>query len=79
MKTLLTKRDKSKYYRFYQNYGYDTKDCYDLKEQIEELIYSEHHMWFIRKHREFLPCPQWLMEKQIDVIIDGPTSRGGGR
>lgn len=77
MKTLLMKRDKSKYYRFYQNYGYDTKDYYDLKEQIEELIYSKHLVWFIYKHWELSPRPQGLMEKQIDIIIDGPTSRRG--
>lgn len=38
MKTLLVKRDRSKYYYFHQDYGHDIKDCCDLKERIEELI-----------------------------------------
>ena len=31
-------RDKNKYCRFHKDHGYYTKDCWDLKEQIEELI-----------------------------------------
>ena len=31
-------RDKNKYCRFHKDHGYYTKDCRDLKEQIEELI-----------------------------------------
>ena len=31
-------RDKKKYYRFHKDHGHYTKDCRDLKEQIEELI-----------------------------------------
>ena len=31
-------RDKKKYCRFHKDHGHYTKDCIDLKEQIEELI-----------------------------------------
>ena len=32
------KRLKDKYCRFHQNYGHDTADYYNLKQQIEGLI-----------------------------------------
>ena len=32
------KRLKNKYCRFYRDHGYDTSNCYDLKQQIEALI-----------------------------------------
>ena len=33
-----SKRPRNKYYRFYQNRGHNTSECYDLKQQIEVLI-----------------------------------------
>ena len=30
--------DKNKYCRFHKDHGHNTKDCRDLKEQVEELI-----------------------------------------
>ena len=32
------RRSKDKYCRFHRDYGHDTADCYDLKQQIEALI-----------------------------------------
>ena len=33
-----SKRPKDKYCRFHRDHGYDTANCYDLKQQIEALI-----------------------------------------
>ena len=32
------KRNQNKYYRFHRDHGHDTDDCFDLKQQIENLI-----------------------------------------
>ena len=32
------KRNKNKYYCFHRDHGHDTDECYDLKQQIENLI-----------------------------------------
>ena len=32
------KRNKSKYCRFHRDHGHGTDECYDLKQQIENLI-----------------------------------------
>ena len=33
-----SKRSRDKYCHFYCDHGYDTSDCYDLKQQIKALI-----------------------------------------
>ena len=38
MKSDLRKRSKNKYCRFHHDHGYDTHECYDLKQKIEALI-----------------------------------------
>ena len=32
------KRNRNKYCRFHRDHGYDTNECFDLKQQIENLI-----------------------------------------
>ncbi|RWW75021.1 hypothetical protein BHE74_00016989, partial [Ensete ventricosum] len=38
IKTKPEKRDRGRYYRFHREYGHDTEECRDLKNQIEDLI-----------------------------------------
>ncbi|RZR80977.1 hypothetical protein BHM03_00007115 [Ensete ventricosum] len=52
MKTRSEVRDRERYYRFHRDYGHDTEECYDLKNQIKDLIHRSHLDRFIRKSRE---------------------------
>lgn len=47
MKIALGKKDKFKYYRLHQDYGNNIEDCYDLKENIKELIHNGYLERFI--------------------------------
>lgn len=38
MKSLSASYDKSKYYRFYQDHGHDTKEYIQLRYEIKDLI-----------------------------------------
>ena len=42
-------RDKNKYCRFHKDHGHNTKDCRDLKEQIEELIQKGKLQNYVKK------------------------------
>ena len=42
-------RDKNKYCRFHKDHGHYTKDCRDLKEQIEELIWKGKLQKYVKK------------------------------
>ena len=42
------RRSKNKYCRFHHDHGYDTADCYDLKQQIEALIKQGKLQKFVR-------------------------------
>ena len=42
-------RDKNKYCRFHKDHGHYTKDCRDLKEQIEELIRKGKLQKYVKK------------------------------
>lgn len=39
--TPLERRNKFKYYHFHHDFGYNTEDCHDLKEQIENLFVKD--------------------------------------
>ena len=42
-------RDKNKYCRFHKDYGHYTEDCWNLKEQIEELIRKGKLQKYVKK------------------------------
>ncbi|XP_030924541.1 uncharacterized protein LOC115951488 [Quercus lobata] len=45
------KRNKNKYCRFHRDHGHDTDECYDLKQQIENLIRQGKLKHFVGRHR----------------------------
>ncbi|RWW63003.1 hypothetical protein BHE74_00029844 [Ensete ventricosum] len=56
---------------FHRDYGHDTEECYDLKNQIEDLIHHGHLDRYIRKSREPSLRSKGPMERQVYVIIGG--------
>ena len=42
-------RNKNKYCRFHKDHGHYTEDCWDLKEQIEELIRKGKLQKYVKK------------------------------
>nr|XP_023900523.1 uncharacterized protein LOC112012362 [Quercus suber] len=46
-----SRRSRDQYYRFHQDHGHDTTDCYDLKQQIEALVRQGKLQKFVSKKR----------------------------
>ncbi|XP_065620673.1 uncharacterized protein LOC136063755 [Quercus suber] len=75
------KCNKNKYCRFYRDHGHDTDECFDLKQQIENLIRQEKLRHFVgRDHKDEklkgkIEESSRLPLGEIRVII-GRTSEG---
>ncbi|RWW84293.1 hypothetical protein BHE74_00007110 [Ensete ventricosum] len=76
MRTRPEEHDRGCYYHFHRDYGNDTEECYDLKNQIEDLIRRSHLDRFVRKPREPSPPPKGPVERQIDIIVGGSIVGG---
>ena len=80
-----SKRLRDKYYRFHRDHGYNTTDCYNLKQQIEALIRQRKLQRFVSKEKADPPQEQTLRRENerarppigdIRIIVGGTaTSR----
>ncbi|RWW09169.1 hypothetical protein GW17_00027341, partial [Ensete ventricosum] len=76
MKSRPKDRDHGCYCRIHRDYEHNTEECYDLKNQIEDLIRRDHLDRYTRKPRELSLHPKGPVERQVDVIVGGPTAGG---
>ncbi|RRT34869.1 hypothetical protein B296_00036596 [Ensete ventricosum] len=79
------KRREDRYYRFHREYKHDTEKYRDLQYQIKDLIRQGHLRRYVREQssvpddrppQDSSPWPKGPVEKQIDVIFNGPASGG---
>lgn len=56
-------KDRSKYCLFDHDYDHDTKECHELRNQIEELICRGYLKCYIKKLWLSPPCPHGLVAK----------------
>ena len=82
------KRFRDKYCHFHRDHGYDTADCYDLKQQIEALIWQGKLQKFVSRERADLPqeqAPQRDNErfkpalKAIRMIVGGTATTNSSK
>ncbi|RRT76595.1 hypothetical protein B296_00004599 [Ensete ventricosum] len=76
MRSRAEDRDRRRYCRFHRDYGHDTEECFDLKNQIEDLIRRGHLDRYIMKPHEPSLCPKGPVERQVDIIVGGPGAGG---
>ncbi|RZR74424.1 hypothetical protein BHM03_00036787 [Ensete ventricosum] len=65
-----------RYCRFHHDYEHDIEECYDLKNQIEDLIHRGHLDRYIRESCEPSLRLKGPVKRHIDVIVGGPTTGG---
>lgn len=81
-------RDRKKYYCFYHDHGFDTKECETLKDEIEMLIKRDYLSKYKKEYRaeklvkweqaEYKPVVQELSKptnRIINELIGGITTR----
>ena len=77
------KGPRDKYCRFHRDHGYNTTDCYNLKQQIEALIRQRKLQRFVSKEKADPPQEQtlrWENERprspivNIRMIVGGTTT-----
>ena len=75
------KCNKNKYCRFHRDHGYDTDECYDLKQQIENLIRQRKLRHFVGRDHKDEKLKGKMKESsqpplgEIRVIIGGTSTR----
>ena len=75
------KRNKNKYCHFHRDHGHDTDECYDLKQQIENLLRQGKLRHFVgRDHKDKkmkgkMEESSCLPFGEIRVIIGGTSTR----
>ena len=75
------KRNKNKYCRFHRDHGHDTNECYDLKQQIKNLIRQGKLRHFIgqdhkdEKLKEKVEEPSQPPLGEIRVIVGGTSTK----
>ena len=82
------KRSRDKYCCFHCDHGYDTSDCYDLKQQIEAFIRQGKLQRFIGKERTDQPQEQLARRenkhlrpplRDITMIVGGNTTSNSSK
>ncbi|XP_030931044.1 uncharacterized protein LOC115956922 [Quercus lobata] len=74
------KRNKNKYYRFHRDHGHDTDECYDLKQQIENLIRQGKFRHFVGRDRKDeklkgkIKESSWPPLGEIRIIVGGNST-----
>ncbi|RWW90553.1 hypothetical protein BHE74_00000364 [Ensete ventricosum] len=76
MKSGAEDRDRIRYCHFHRDYGHATKECYDLKNQIVDLIHRGHLDQYIMKPRKPSLRLKGPVERQVDIIVGCPTAGG---
>ena len=83
------KRPKDRYCRFHREHGYDTTDCYDLKQQIKALIRQGTLQKFVSRERTNLPAQEQAPRQEnerpkpplgdIRMIVGGTAITGSSK
>ena len=81
MKRDPNKYNKNKYCHFHRDHGHDTDECYDLKQQIENLIRQGKLRHFVGRDHKYEKLKGKIKESsrplfgEIRVIIGGTSTR----